>query len=58
MAIHQDGMHAIRCLRGDTLAPYSPDSNPCDFFLWGYMKERVDQPLPGNMAALKRTVRG
>ena len=55
---HQDGMHDIKCLRGDTLAPYSPECNPCDFFLWGYMKEKVYQPLPGNMAALKRKVRG
>jgi hypothetical protein len=57
MARHQDRMHAIKCLRGDTLAPYSPDSDQCDFFLWGYMKERVYQPLSGNMAALKRTAR-
>lgn len=21
--------------------PYSPDLNPCDFFLWGYLKDRV-----------------
>ena len=56
MARHQDGMLAIKCLRGDTLAPYSPECNPCDFFLWGYMKEKVYQPLPGNMDALKRKV--
>jgi hypothetical protein len=50
-------MHAIKSLRGDNLAPYSPDSNPCDFFLLRYMKEKVYQPLTGNMVALKRTVR-
>ena len=33
--IFQDRMLAIKCLRGDTWAPYSPDCNPCDFFLWG-----------------------
>ena len=21
--------------------PYSPDMNPCDFFLWGYLKDKV-----------------
>lgn len=27
--------------------PYSPDLNPCDFFLWGYLKDNVykDDPL-------------
>ena len=29
------------------------DCNPCDFFLWGYLKERVYHPLPTNLAALK-----
>ena len=32
--------------------------NPCDFFLWVYMKEKVYQPLPGNIAAFKRKARG
>jgi hypothetical protein len=58
MAGHQDRMHVIKCLRGDTPAPYSPECNPGDFFLWGYMKEKVYQHLTGNMAALKRKVRG
>ena len=56
MARHQDRMHAIKWLRGDTLAPYSPECNP--FLSLGYMKEKVYQPLPGNIAALKRKVRG
>ena len=24
-----------------TCPPHSPDFNPCDFFLWGFMKEQV-----------------
>ena len=24
---------------GIELLPYSPDLNPCDFFLWGYIKD-------------------
>ena len=55
--IFQDRMLAIKCLRGDTWAPYSPDCNPCDYFLWGYMKEKVYHPLPANMTALKRKIK-
>ena len=31
----------------------SPDLNPCDFFLWGYLKSRVFNPLPNNLDELK-----
>ena len=55
--IFQERMLAIKCLRGDTWAPYSPDCNPCDFFLWGYLKEKVYQPLPTTMLALKRKIK-
>jgi hypothetical protein len=41
----------------DTLVFCSPECKPCDFFLLGYMKEKVYQPLPKNMAALKMKVR-
>jgi hypothetical protein len=27
-------------------APQSPDFNPCDYFLRGYLKQRVYNPLP------------
>ena len=33
--IFQEMMLAIKCLRWYNWAPYSPDCNPCDFFLWG-----------------------
>jgi len=26
---------------GKLWPPHSPDINPCDFFLWGFLKERV-----------------
>lgn len=32
--------------------PRSPDLNPCDSFLWGYLKSRVYNPLPKDMAEL------
>ena len=33
--------------------PRSPDLNPCDFFLWGYLKQRVYNPLPKTLDDLK-----
>jgi hypothetical protein len=37
--------------------PRSPDLTPCDFFLWGYVKEQVFLPsLPLDIDALKLTV--
>ena len=47
--IFQDSLLAIKCLRGDNWAPYSPDCKPCEFFLLGYMKEKVYQPHPANI---------
>lgn len=26
--------------------PYSPDLNPCDYFLWGYLKDQVYRTAP------------
>lgn len=36
--------------------PYSPDLNPCDFFLWGYLKDRVYKESPSNLDDLKATI--
>lgn len=33
--------------------PRSPDLNPCDYFLWGYLKQEVYNPLPKNLEELK-----
>lgn len=33
--------------------PRSPDLNPCDFFLWGYLKSVVYNPLPKTLQELK-----
>ena len=33
--------------------PRSPDLNPCDFFLWGYLKSVVYNPLPKTLDDLK-----
>jgi len=31
----------------------SPGLNPCDYFLWGYLKDRVYKPLPKTLDDLK-----
>lgn len=36
--------------------PRSPDLNPCDFFLWGYLKSKVYNPLPKNLDELKANI--
>ena len=35
---------------------WPPDLNPCDFFLWGYLKERVYEPKPDLLEALKSNI--
>lgn len=37
--------------------PYSPDLNPCDYFLWGYLKERVYENNPQTREVLKANIR-
>ena len=34
--------------------PRSPDLTPCDFFLWGYLKQKVFSTPPPNLATLRR----
>jgi len=37
--------------------PRSPDLTPCDFFLWGYLKERVYvPPLPADLDELTNRI--
>lgn len=37
-------------------APHSPDLNPPDFFLWGYLKDRVYQDKPKTLTELKEKI--
>ena len=38
--------------------PRSPDATPCDFFLWGYVKDQVYVPLlPASIPELKVRIR-
>jgi hypothetical protein len=36
--------------------PRSPDLNPCDFYLWGYLKSVVYNPLPKTLDELKSNI--
>jgi hypothetical protein len=36
--------------------PRSPDLNPCDFYLWGYLKSKVYNPLPKTLDDLKANI--
>ena len=36
--------------------PRSPDLNPCDFYLWGYLKSVVYNPLPKKLDDLKANI--
>jgi len=43
-------------------SPHSPDLNPPDFYMWGYLKDRVcgnnPQTIPDLKAAITATIRG
>ena len=36
--------------------PRSPDLTPCDFFLWGYLKDLVYRQRPSTIAQLRATI--
>ena len=35
----------------------SPDLNPCDFYLWGYLKSKVYSPRPATLYQLEVNIR-
>ena len=37
--------------------PRSPDLNPCDYFLWCYLKSKVYKSLPKTLNDLKANIR-
>jgi len=46
------------CRGFNNLPPRSPDASPCDFFLWGYVKDQVYvPPLPASIPELKVRIR-
>jgi len=55
--------HIYRVIRNDcrgfnNLPPPSAGETPCDFFLWGYVKDQVYvPPFPASIAELKLRIR-
>ena len=46
------------CRDFNNLPPPSPGATPCDFFLWGYVKDQVYvPPLPASIPELKVRIR-
>ena len=50
------GNHVIALNHDVEWPPRSPDLTPCDFFLWGYLKEKVYSTPPRSVAELRATV--
>ena len=46
-----------RSLRGEDWPARPPDLNPLDFFLSGYLKDRVYTPKPSNLDELEANIR-
>ena len=44
-------------IRGLDWPAWSPDLNPCEFCLWGYLKSKVYRPLPANLGELEANIR-
>ena len=44
-------VHAVECP-----LPRSPDMTPCDFFLWGYLKDKVYTSPPRNLQDLRARI--
>ena len=59
----QFGMENVWSYRRGKAGPYrlwpsrSPDLNPCDYFLWGYLKVRVYCPRPRTLKELEANIR-
>ena len=55
-SIFGDQMLAIKSIRGDMWAPYSPDLNPLDYFVWGHLKDTVYRGAPLTIEELKLSI--
>lgn len=51
------GEHFISLRSNIEWPPHSPDLNPLDFFLWGYLKDRVYSPSLQDTNALQMSIR-
>ncbi len=42
---------------GQSWPAHSPDLNPCDYFLWGYLKSTVYRPKPVDTDMLLKNIK-
>jgi hypothetical protein len=42
--------------RGQNWPPYSPDLNPCDYFLWGFLEEKLFLKKPQTIMELRALI--
>ena len=55
--IHEKFQDRVISLKTEFVwAPHSPDLNPLDFFLWGYLKDRVYREAPQTINDLKASI--
>ena len=55
-SLFEDRVVALNSIRGLTWPPNSPDFNPLDYFLWGYLKAQVFFPKPKTVTELKTRI--
>lgn len=48
--------HKVNFIRPEQWMPNSPDVAPCDYFLWGYLKHKVNQHKLKSLASLKKFI--
>ena len=46
----------VRYITPEEWMPSSPDCAPCDFFLWGYLKGKLNERKPTTIDGLKRAI--
>ena len=52
----QDRVVSRRPVQGRDWPARSPDLNPCDSFLWGFLKSKVYCPRPATLGELKANI--
>ena len=55
-SLFADRLVSRKSIRGRDWPARSPDLNPCDFFLWGYLKSKVYTPKPANLDQLEQNI--
>ena len=53
----EDRVISRKSVRGRDWPARSPDLNPLDYFLWGFLKSKVYSPWPRNLDELEANIR-